>query len=326
MKTKIFEKKLTKDKNIVYFLFGKKFFSYKSKTKFHKIYSKRFKELSIEEKKFILETVFEERVGYKPDIDNPKTFNEKIQWLKLYYHNSLMTKCADKYLVREYVKEKIGEEYLIPLLGVYNTPDEINFDDLPNQFVLKVNWGSGQNIIVKDKSKLNIKQTKLQLKKWLHPYSNHYYNAFEWCYKDIKPKIIVEKYMKQLNNDLYDYKFLVYNGQIKNLFVVSDRFNNKYVDWYDKDYNFLNFTRGGNNSPNRIIKPKNFDKLKLLAKKLAEDFLFVRVDFYSVEGKIYFGELTFYPGNGMEPFEPLEWDYKLGEMLELPIKGEYKCK
>lgn len=290
------------------------------KSKLEKLLARKYDpKLSLEDKKYIIEHQFERAVGYKPNIDNPKSFNEKMQWLKLYNEDPLLTKCADKYLVREYVKEKIGEEYLIPLLGVWDSPDEIDFDKLPNQFVLKVNWGSGQNIIVKDKSKLDIKEAKAKLKEWLKPHSNHYYLGFEWCYKNIQAKIIAEKYIQQLNDDLYDYKFLSYNGKVKNLFVVSDRYNNKYVDFYDTDWNKLPFERLYHNSPNGIAKPQNLDKMISLAERLSKDFPFVRVDFYDIEDKIYFGEITFYPGNGLEAFEPVEWDYKLGELLTLPV-------
>ena len=302
----------------VYFC-GLKLFTYKKKptTEYEKIFFKRYDGLTEKEARYILETQFKKVMGYDLNLDNPQTFNEKLQWLKLYYRDSLMTKCADKYKVREYIKEKIGEEYLISILGVWNNPDEIDFEQLPNQFVLKVNWGSGQNIIVKDKSKLNIKEAKEKLKIWMRPEYNHYYTGLEWCYKDIKPKIICEKYIQQLNGDLYDYKFMCYNGKVENLFIVSDRFKHKYLDWYDKDYNFLKFERLYHNSPNGIPKPKNFEKLKELAEKLAKPFPFVRVDFYTFNDGIYFGELTFYPGNGMEPFNPQEWDLKLGNLLEL---------
>ncbi len=289
------------------------------KSKLEKLLARKYDpNLSLEDKKYIIEKQFERAVGYKPNIDNPRSFNEKLQWLKLYNEDPLLTKCADKYLVRDYVKEKIGEEYLIPLLGVWDSPDEIDFDKLPNQFVLKVNWGSGQNIIVKDKSKLDIEDAKAKLKEWMKPRSNHYYYSFEWSYKNIKPKIIAEQFIQQLNNDLYDYKFFSYRGKVKNLFVVSDRFNKKYFDFYDTDWNKLPFERLYHNSPNGIAKPQNLDKMISLAERLSKDFPFVRVDFYDIEDKIYFGEITFYPGSGLEAFEPIEWDYKLGEMLTLP--------
>ena len=290
----------------------------RKKTKLDKLLERKYDpKLSLRDKKYIIEHQFERAVGYKPDIDNPKSFNEKLQWLKLYNEDPLLTKCADKYLVRDYVKEKIGEEYLIPLLEVWDSPDEINFDKLPNQFVLKVNWGSGQNIIVKDKSKLDIEEAKAKLKKWMKPHSNHYYFGFEWCYKNIKPIIIAEKFIQQLNNDLYDYKFFSYNGKVKNLFVASDRFNNKYFDYYDTQWNLLPFEIWSKNSPNGIAKPQNLEKMISLTETLSKDFPFARVDFYDLEERIYFGEITFYPTSGLEALKPVEWDYKLGEMMDL---------
>lgn len=301
-----------------------KIFKFLFNIKYYYIYWNRFKGLTIEQEKYILEKQFKWSTGYKLNLDNPKSFNEKIQWLKLNYKNPLLTKCADKYTVREYVKEKIGEEYLIPLLGVWDNPDEIDFDSLPNQFVLKVNWGSGQNIIVKDKSKLNIIEAKEKLRNWMKSKNNHYWMGLEWCYKDIQPKIIIEEYMQQLDGDLYDYKFLTYGGKVKNLFIVSDRFKNMHIDFYDREYKRLPFKRLYENSSSGIPKSNNYEKMIELAEKLAENLPFTRVDFYSVEDKIYFGEMTFYPGNGMEPFEPREWDYKFGEMIDLEplMKGK----
>lgn len=302
-------------------IFGLKL-KFKQTSKYERALKNKYNpNISLKEKKIIIEHQFKEQVGYKPNIDNPQTFNEKMQWLKLYNQDPLLTKCADKYLVRDYIKEKISEEYLIPLIGVYNNPDEIDFDTLPNQFVLKVNWGSGQNIIVKDKSTLNIEETKQKLNKWLEPHSNHYYYSFEYAYKNITSKIICEKYIQQPNDDLYDYKFFCYNGEVKNLFVVSNRKNDLYVDFYDINWNKLPFKRKYKNSQNGIEKPDNLEKLIKLAEITGKGFPFARVDFYNVNNKIYFSEVTFYPGNGMEAFEPIEWDYKFGELIKLP-KGE----
>ena len=304
----------------------RKIFKFLFNMKYYFIYWNRFRGLTKKQEKYLLEKQFKWLVGYKLNLDNPKSFNEKIQWLKLNYHAPLLTKCADKYAVREYVKEKIGEEYLIPLLRVWNSPDEIDFDSLPDKFVLKVNWGSGQNIIVKDKSKLNIVETREKLKNWMKPEANHYWMGLEWCYKDIQPKIIAEEYMQQLDGDLYDYKFLAYGGKVQNLFIVSDRFKNMHVDFYDREYKRLRLKRLYENSSSGIPKPDNYEKMVELAEKLAEGLPFVRADFYSVNDKIYFGEMTFYPGGGFEPFEPVEWDYKFGDMIDLEplIKGENK--
>ena len=297
-------------------------FHFMEKFKSHQsLLNKRFKkEPPLSVKKRFLEEMFESRVGYKPNIDNPQTFNEKMQYLKLYYHNSLLTKCADKVSAREYVKEKIGEKHLVPCFGVWNNPDDIDFKKLPNQFVLKINWGSGQNIIVKDKSTLNISETKKQLKIWMKPENNHYFQGFEWSYKDIKPKIIAEKYLQQKDGDLFDYKFYCFSGKIKLMLVVSDRFNEHNYNFYNCAYHKLNLQWTSHNSLKETKKPQNLKEMLNLAEILSADFPFVRVDFYSVENKIYFSELTFYPGNGMDKPNPEKWDKILGNLIVLPPK------
>lgn len=269
-------------------------------------------------KEEVIKRQFKYHVGYELNLDNPKTFNEKIQWLKLYYHDPIMTKCADKYLVREYIKEKIGEEYLIPLLGVWDKVDDIDFDSLPNQFVLKVNWGCGQNIIVKDKSKLNIEEAKNKLKNWLNPFSNHYYWSYEWQYKNIEPKIICEKYLEQIDEQIYDYKFFCFNGIPKYIQVDIDRFSNHKRCIYDTNWNKLEFT---NNYPlynKDIEKPKKLSDMLKISKILSKSFKFIRVDFYIINNMPIFGELTFTHENGFGKFIPIDWDYKFGKLLELP--------
>ena len=290
----------------------------RKKTKLDKLLERKYDpKLSLRDKKYIIEHQFERAVGYKPNIDNPRSFNEKLQWLKLYNEDPLLTKCADKYLVRDYVKEKIGEEYLIPLLGVWDSPDEIDFDKLPEQFVLKVNWGSGQNIIVKDKSKLDIEEAKAKLREWLKPHSNHYYFGFEWCYKNIQPKIIAEKYIEQMNGNLYDYKFFCFNGKAKILEFITDRYTNQANNFFDKNLQKLSLQYDGKRNSDICLKKETTLSIKQLAEKLAQPFNFARTDFYEVNNKIYFGEITFYSANGIGKFEPVEWDYKLGEMIDL---------
>ena len=268
----------------------------------------------------IIKKQFKEALGYELNLENPKSFNEKIQWLKLYYHNPLMTKCADKYLAREYIKEKIGEEYLIPLIGVWDKVEDIDFNSLPKQFVLKVNWGSGQNIIVKDKSKLNIEETKNKLNDWLKPFSNHYYYSYEWQYKDIEPKIICEKYIEQMDGDLFDYKLTCFNGRVIyiELHINSSMQNHKRcfysLDWIKQDFTQQAFDTYEQEIPKPII----LDELIKLANILSSEFPNVRVDFYILNNRIYFGELTFSDGNGLNLFIPQSYDYKFGELLELP--------
>jgi len=317
---KIFDFIRTRDGHRKLYFFNKKILSYKAPCKYRRLYKRRFENnLTEEEIKYILEVQFETRLGYKLNLDNPKTYNEKIQWLKFYYHNPLMTKCADKVEARNYIKETVGEQYLIPCLGVYNNPDEIDFDKLPNRFVLKVNWGCKQNIIVKDKSKLNITEAKTKLKNWLKPQSNHYYRFLEWQYKDIKPKIICEQFVVG-DKDLKDYKFHCTNGKFRRLLVIGAKNETKrFCNFYDKNLNLLNLKNGGAIKEDEKVNLKDFPKMVELAQKLAKPFPVVRVDFYEdINKNIYLGELTFTPGNGTDVFEPFEWDYKLGEDIILP--------
>lgn len=255
-------------------------------------------EPSLTEIKSLLKAQFVNRMGYIPDFDNPLSFNEKLNWLKLYDRNPLITICADKYLVRNYVTNKIGSQYLIDLIGSYDSPDEIDFDKLPDRFVIKVNWGSGQNIICKEKNKLDKSEVLAKLNYWLLPENNLYFYSYEWCYKDIKPKIIIEEYIEQADGNLIDYKFFCYNGKVKNLFVASDRHTDLKMNFYDLGWNLYPFTRVYPNDASRQLKPKEFDTMVLLAEKLAENFIFARVDFYILDNNIKFGEITFYPGGG----------------------------
>ena len=289
-----------------------------SDDEYNALYANRFfNTLTLEDKKDIIRYQFLKQSGYIPNIDKPKTFNEKMQWLKLYYWRPIMTKCADKVGVREYVAEKVGKEYLVPCLGIYDKPEDIDFKKLPNKFVLKVNWGSGQNIIVKDKSQLDIKEAIAKLKEWLKPESNWYYYSFEKVYKNIKPKIIIEEFLEH-DEDLPDYKIMCYNGKPKNLFVCSERQKGLKMTFFDLNWNRLPFNRMYPVYDKVIEKPKNFEKMIKISKILSKGFPFVRVDFFETGEKLYIGEMTFYPGNGMEPFSPKEWDRKFGDLIRLP--------
>lgn len=318
---KIFKKeRFPNGRRHIYF-FNIKIFSYRRKrelSKYEQIYARRFNGLTPDEIRYCIEEQFKSQVGYVPNLDAPKTFNEKLQWLKLYYRNPLMTKCADKVAVREYIKEKIGEQYLIPCIGVWDNPNDIDFDKLPDKFVLKVNWGSGQNIIVKDKSKLNIRETRRQLAKWMRPESNHYFMSFEWCYKDIKPKIIAEEYIEQMDGNLLDYKIFCNDGEPNFLFVAIDRNKDLRFNFYDLDFKQLPFKQYYENSNKAIKKPKQFQEMLDVSAILSKGFPHCRVDFYILDNKLYFGEITFYHFNGMKKFEPQEWDRRLGDLLKLP--------
>lgn len=255
------------------------------------------------------------------NLDKPQTFNEKIQWLKLYDSTPLKTKLADKYLVREWVKEKIGKQYLIPLLGVWNCFDEINFSQLPDKFVIKTNHGSGWNKIVTDKSSIDFAQLKKQFDTWMN--TNFAYKAsLELHYMKITPKIIVEKYIEN-DGDLYDYKFLCFNSQPRFVWIDVGRYTDHRRNIYNLDWELQPFTIAYKQTDGPIAPPKKLKEMAALAEKLCQGFSHVRVDFYEIDDQIYFGEMTFTSGNGGEKFTPEEYGKILGDMIALPPKKEF---
>lgn len=272
----------------------------------------------------LLKKWYKKRTGRKLNLENPKTFNEKIQWLKLNDNSPLKTKLADKYLVREWIKENLGEEYLIPLLGVYDSFDEIDFDKLPDKFVLKANHGCAWNIIVKDKQKFDKKKAKKKFDKWMK--RNYALKAgFEMQYKDIPPKIVAEAFIQDSKGELNDYKVLCFNGEPKFIWIDQGRFSNRTENIYDTKWNLQPFLLTYENSKEEVPPPKNLETMIEFARKLSKDFALVRVDFYNVDGKIYFGEMTFTSASGVDVFKPAEYDLKLGEMLELPKNKDKVC-
>lgn len=255
----------------------------------------------------------------KINLEKPETFNEKLQWLKLYDRNPEYTKMVDKYEIKKYVASVIGEEYIIPTLGIYDSFDDIDFDKLPNKFVMKCTHDSGSTIICNDKNNFEIKRERKKVIKNLK--RNFYLAGREWPYKNIKPRIIIEKYMQNKDEDeLKDYKLMCFNGKVRCSFVCSDRYNNKglKVDFFDINWNKMPFERKYPNSTQKIQKPQNYELMIELAESLAKNIPFVRVDFYEVNKKVYFGEMTFFPGSGFEEFTPEKYDKILGDMLELP--------
>ena len=262
---------------------------------------------------------FVARVGYQPDFENPRSFNEKIQWLKLNYRDPLLTKCSDKLEVRKYIREKIGESYLVELLDVYDRVGQIDLEKLPDKFALRINHGSGQNLICRDKSKLDWTGARNELREWIKPKSNHYYYSYEWGYKGIRPRIVCEKHLEDLEGGVAgDFRLYCFNGRAKIILVCSDVLTDIKVDYFDLEWNKLPIRGAYQNIGKGVKKPERFDLLVELAEKLARPFPFVRVDFLEVGGEVYFGEMTFYPGNGTVPFSPMEWDHTLGDMLVLP--------
>ena len=265
-----------------------------------------------------LKKAYEIKVGKELDLNNPQSFNEKIQWLKIHDRNPSYTNLVDKYEVKKYIEEKIGSEYIIPSIGVYDNFDDIDFTKLPNQFVIKCTHDSGGLVVVKDKTKFDYKKAKKKINKSLK--RNYYWRTREWPYKDIKPRIIIEEYMEDKKyHELVDYKILCFDGKAKILFTCSERFSEDglKVTFFDMDWNKLPFERKYKSSKKDIEKPLNYDKMVELSEKLSKDLKFVRVDWYEINGKLYFGELTFYPGSGFEKFYPEEWDYKIGKWIEL---------
>ena len=270
-----------------------------------------------------LRKVYKIRMGKKLDLKNPQTFNEKLQWLKLNNRTNDMVTFVDKYKVRDYISQVLGEEYLIPLLGVWDSPEEIDFDSLPDMFVLKCNHNSGLGMcICKNKQDLDLEKVKSELAAGLA--QNYYLYGREWPYKDVPRKIIAEKFMEESDGaELKDYKIHCFNGEPKFILVCSDRFTGDGLreDFYDIDWNLLEFRRP--NNPNSISGSKKPDKiLEMLAyaRLLAKDLPFVRIDFYEIDSRVYFGEITFFPASGFTPFEPEEWDEILGGWIDLPKK------
>ncbi|MBQ9019151.1 MAG: glycosyl transferase [Bacilli bacterium] len=277
--------------------------------------------LNILSDKLYIKLLYKVKTGHRLDLKNPKSFNEKMQWLKLYDRNPLYIKLVDKYEVKKYVHDLIGKEYIIKTLGVWDNFDEINFDNLPNQFVLKCTHDSGGVIICKDKSKINIIDIKNKITKSLR--TNYYHHGREWPYKNVKPRIIAEEYIEdKTNKELNDYKFFCFDGIPKIMYVSKNSHTNKQqIAFFDMNYNQLNIKRNDYLDFEQVPKkPKNFNKMKELAEILSKNMPHVRVDFYNINGKIYFGEMTFFTGGGIIPFLDKKWDYEIGKLLELPKK------
>ena len=254
------------------------------------------------------------------NLRNPETYNEKLNWLKLHDRNEEYTKLVDKYEVKEYIASIIGEDYIIPTLGVWNHFDDIDFEKLPNQFVLKCTHDSEGLVIVKDKSKLDKVAAKEKIEAALK--QNFYYIGREWPYKNVKPRIIAEKYMEDhVDGELRDYKFFCFDGQPKAMFIASDRASDHVkFDYFDLEFNHLDIKQKYPHAQNTLRKPETFDKMIEFSKILSKGFPHVRVDFYEVDGRLYFGELTFYHFCGFMPFEPSKWDKTFVDWIHLPKK------
>lgn len=252
------------------------------------------------------------------DLKEPSTYNEKLNWLKLHDHNPFYPTLVDKYGAKEYVARIIGNEYIIPTLGVWDTFDDIDFEKLPNQFVLKCTHDSEGLVIVKDKKKLDKNAAKEKIEAALK--QNFYYIGREWPYKDVRPRIIAEQYMEDhVDGELRDYKFFCFDGEPKAMFIASDRASDHVkFDYYDLKFNHLDIKQKYPHAQEALRKPVTFEKMIDFSKILSKGFPHVRVDFYEVDGHLYFGELTFYHFSGFMPFEPDRWDKVFGDWLKLP--------
>lgn len=273
--------------------------------------------------KLYLKLLYFSQMGKRLDLENPKTFNEKLQWLKLYNRNPEYTTMVDKYAVKEYVASKIGEKYIIPMLGVWDNVDEIDWEALPNQFVLKTTHGGGNTGVVICKDKNNIDVEKIKRKLYSSLKQDIYKTYREWPYKNVPKRIIAEKYMiDESGQELKDYKFFCFNGLVQCYKIDFDRFVSHKANYYNRESLLLPFGEVICPADHSKVfkKPISIDKMIELAEVLAKDIPFVRVDFYNIKGKIYFGEITFFPAAGLGRFEPEEWDSILGYWIKLPLK------
>lgn len=257
--------------------------------------------------------------GRKLNLENPTRFNEKMQWIKLYDRKPEYTMMVDKYLVRDYIKAKLGEQFLIPLLGVWENPEDIPFDELPDRFVLKCNHNSGTGMyICKDKSQMDVERVKEGLRKGLA--EDYYIRMREWPYKNVPRRVIAEKFMEDKpGEDLNDYKVMCFNGEAKLIQIHRGRFGKHTQDFYDARWNLLDIYQGVPLSGTVMEKPSFLEEMLELSQKLAERIPCVRVDWYHAEGRLYFGELTFFDASGFDEFEPDVWNERMGSWITLPI-------
>ncbi len=269
-----------------------------------------------------IKEMWKSNMDYDLNLDNPQTFNEKLQWLKLYDRNPQYTILADKYKIKEWIETNIGKQYVIPLLGVYHHFDEINFDKLPNQFVLKCNHDCGSVIICKDKNTFDKASAKVKLEE--HLKMDFFIPYREWCYKNIPRRIICEKYMQnETDSELTDYKFFCFNGVPRFLYVSYNlsNWNEAFINYMNLDWTPAPFHRPDFQEFKEIPpKPSKFEEMIELSKQIAKEFTFVRVDLFQIDNQIYVSELTFYPGAGIDKFIPEGWDRKIGDLLQLPLK------
>lgn len=271
--------------------------------------------------KLYLKLLFRFKMGYKLNLKNPKTFSEKIQWLKLYNRRPEYTKMVDKYAVKDYVASIIGNEFIIPTLGVWDKPEDIEWEKLPDKFVLKTTHGGGNSgvVICKDKATFDKEVALRKLNKSMK--QDIYWQLKEWPYKNVRKRIIAEEYIdpETIAKDLPDYKFFCFDGEVRALFIGTERQSGDVkFDYFDSDFNHLDLRQVHPMSGRNLEKPSNFEVMKKIASDLSKGIPLVRIDLYNVNGKIYFGEMTFFHHGGIVPFHPIDWDYKFGSWIKLP--------
>ena len=266
-----------------------------------------------------LKVKFRLTMGYWMDFTHPTTYNEKLQWLKLYDRRPEYTQMVDKAAVKEWVAQRIGAQYVIPTIGVWDKAEDVQWSELPNQFVAKVTHDSGGIVVCKDKARLDIEAAKKLLNDSLR--RDYFALTREWPYKKVPRRIIVEKYMvDESGYELKDYKFFCFNGEPKMLFVATDRENpneETKFDFFDMNFELLPFVNGHKHAKTTPVKPKGFDRMVEVARQLSKGIPHVRVDLYDINGEVYFGEMTFFHWSGFVPFEPREWDTEIGKWLIL---------
>lgn len=287
------------------------------------IYSNIFEDIKCIDDKFFLENYFEAKLGYKLNWKNPMTLCEKLQWLKLYDRNPIYTTMVDKYDVKRYVEDRIGKQYVIPALGIWDCYEEIDFDGLPDQFVLKWTNDSGSIVVVNNKAELDKNIVKIKLEE--HMGQNYFYYAREWPYKNVKPRIIAEPYVASLGKpESIEYKVTCFNGKVGFVTICQGIAHSTYDvrtnDSYTTNFEHMPWYAYYKNSTKQIRKPECWEALISLSEQLAADIPYVRVDWYIIDGKLYFGEITFYTWAGFIEFTPPEWDLRLGQCLQLPVK------
>jgi hypothetical protein len=274
----------------------------------------------------LIRNMFKKNVGREVELANPSKYNDKLQWLKLNWYDKRANICVDKYDVRSFVKEKVGEKYLNELYSVYDSVDEIDLDQLPNSFVLKGTHGSGFNIICRNKSDINLKRECKKIARWLK--RNYYWQNREWVYKELKPRMISEKFLiDEQGNPPMDYKIFCFHGEPKLIQVDIDRFGGHKQNFYDTEWNFRDVEIWCDNDKSvELSKPENFDEMLEISRKLSESFPHVRVDLYNIDGEIIFGELTFFHLSGIQKFRNESLEDEMGSWLDLERinkNGEY---